>query len=93
MWSLPGRRSPWECFRFRRAVSLPTVDAYARVDLPGAAPPEPRHSIADLLTLVGAIRRIAYDVTLEAGDAMRRIRDALPRLQPRLTRTTRRPVP
>jgi hypothetical protein len=31
MWSLPGRRSPSECFRFRRAVSLPTVDAYARV--------------------------------------------------------------
>jgi hypothetical protein len=24
---------------------------------------------------VGAIRRIAYDVTLEAGDALRRIRD------------------
>ena len=40
-------------------------------------PPEPaRHSIADLLTLVGAVRRIAYDVTLEAGDALRRIRDA-----------------
>ena len=39
-------------------------------------PPAPRHSIADLLTLVGAIRRIAYDVTLEAGDAMRRIRDS-----------------
>jgi hypothetical protein len=33
------------------------------------------HSIADLLTLVGAIRRIAFDVTLEAGDALRRIRD------------------
>jgi hypothetical protein len=29
-----------------------------------------------LLRLVGAIRRIAYDVTLEAGDAMRRIRDS-----------------
>ena len=28
-------------------------------------PPEPaRHSIAELLTLVGAIRRIAYDITL-----------------------------
>ena len=39
-------------------------------------PPEPaRHGIAELLRLVGAIRRIAYDVTLEAGDAMRRIRD------------------
>jgi hypothetical protein len=32
--------------------------------------------LAELLTLVGAIRRIAYDITLEAGDAMRRIRDA-----------------
>jgi hypothetical protein len=30
----------------------------------------------DRLTLVGAVRRIAYGVTLEAGDAMRRIRDA-----------------
>ena len=40
-------------------------------------PPEPtRHSIAELLTLVGAIRRIAYDITREAGDAMCRIRDA-----------------
>jgi len=39
-------------------------------------PAEPvRHSIAELLTLVGAIRRIAYDITLEAGDALRRIRD------------------
>jgi hypothetical protein len=39
--------------------------------------PEPgHHSWAELLTLVGAVRRIAYDVTLEAGDAMRRIRDA-----------------
>jgi hypothetical protein len=36
-----------------------------------------RHGIADVLTLVGAIRRIAYDVTLEAGDALRRIRDEL----------------
>jgi hypothetical protein len=40
-------------------------------------PPEPtRYSIAELLTLVGAIRRIAYDITREAGDAMCRIRDA-----------------
>jgi hypothetical protein len=38
-------------------------------------PPEHRHSIAEMLTLVGAIRRIAFDVTLEAGDALRRIRD------------------
>jgi hypothetical protein len=39
-------------------------------------PPEPRHSIAELLTLVGAIRRVAYDLTLASDDAMRRIRDA-----------------
>jgi len=35
-----------------------------------------QHGIADLLMLVGAVRRIAYDITLEAGDALRRIRDA-----------------
>jgi hypothetical protein len=40
-------------------------------------PPEPRHSIAELVTLVGAVRRVAFDVTLEAGDALRRIRDAI----------------
>ena len=39
-------------------------------------PPEHPHAWAELLNLVGAIRRIAYDITLEAGDAMRRIRDA-----------------
>jgi hypothetical protein len=40
-------------------------------------PPEPaRHGIAELLRLVGAVRRIAHDVTLDAGDALRRIRDA-----------------
>jgi hypothetical protein len=40
-------------------------------------PPEPaRHGWAELLTLVGGVRRIAYDITLEAGDALRRIRDA-----------------
>jgi hypothetical protein len=39
-------------------------------------PPEPvRHGWAELLTLVGAIRRIAHDITLEAGDALRRFRD------------------
>jgi hypothetical protein len=39
-------------------------------------PPEPgRHGIAELLTLVGRVRRVAHDVTLEAGDALRRIRD------------------
>ena len=40
-------------------------------------PPEPsRHGIAELLRLVGAVRRIAYDHALEPGDALRRIRDA-----------------
>jgi hypothetical protein len=39
-------------------------------------PPEPRHGIAELLRLVGAVRRIAYDPTLDDGDALRRIRDA-----------------
>jgi hypothetical protein len=38
-------------------------------------PPEHPHTCAELVTLVGAVRRIAYDVTLEAGDALRRIRD------------------
>jgi hypothetical protein len=38
-------------------------------------PPEPRHTLADLLTLVGAIRRIAYDFSMEPDDQMRRIRD------------------
>jgi hypothetical protein len=38
--------------------------------------PEPgRHSIAELLTLVGSIRRLAYDRSLAPDDAMRRIRD------------------
>jgi hypothetical protein len=40
-------------------------------------PPEPgRHGWMELLTLVGAIRRLAYDITLAPDDAMRRIRDA-----------------
>jgi hypothetical protein len=38
-------------------------------------PPERPHTRRELLTLVGAIRRIGYDITLEAGDALRRIRD------------------
>jgi hypothetical protein len=38
-------------------------------------PPEPRHGINELLTLVGAVRRTAYDPTLEPADALRRIRD------------------
>ena len=42
-------------------------------------PPDPgrrRHGIAELLTLVTTIRRIAYSSTLAPDDAMRRIRDA-----------------
>ena len=38
-------------------------------------PTQPRHGWADLLRLVGAIRRLAYDRSLEPDDAMRRIRD------------------
>jgi hypothetical protein len=38
-------------------------------------PPDPRRSIADVLCLVGRIRRIAYGLTLEPEDRMRRIRD------------------
>ena len=38
-------------------------------------PPERPHTWAELLVLVGAIRRVAYDITLEADDALRRIRD------------------
>jgi hypothetical protein len=41
-------------------------------------PPEPRHSIAELLTLVGRVRRIAYDFTLAPDDQMRRIGDEFP---------------
>ena len=39
-------------------------------------PPEPRHGIAELLTLVGAVRRLAFDRTLPASEALGRIRDA-----------------
>jgi hypothetical protein len=40
-------------------------------------PPDPgRHGWAELLTLVGAIRRLAYSQSLAPDDAMRRIRDA-----------------
>ncbi len=40
-------------------------------------PPEPaRHGIAELLTLVDELRRLAHDATLEPDDALRRIRDA-----------------
>jgi hypothetical protein len=40
-------------------------------------PPQPQHTWADLLTLVGAIRRIAYlpSYTMDCDDQMRQIRD------------------
>ncbi len=39
-------------------------------------PQEPgRHGIAELLALVGSVRRLAYDRSLTPDDAMRRIRD------------------
>jgi hypothetical protein len=39
-------------------------------------PPDPgRHGWAELLTLVGAIRRLAYSQSLAPDDALRRIRD------------------
>ena len=39
--------------------------------------PEPQHTWADLLTLVGAIRRIAYlpSYTMDCDEQMRQIRD------------------
>jgi hypothetical protein len=39
-------------------------------------PPEHPHSIAELLALVGAIRRLAFDRTLPGIEALGRIRDA-----------------
>ena len=40
-------------------------------------PHEPaRHGWAELLALVGAVRRLAFDRTLPAPEAMGRIRDA-----------------
>ena len=38
-------------------------------------PPEPRHGIAELLRLVGAVRRLAFDPTLPAIEALGRIRE------------------
>ena len=35
-----------------------------------------RHTWAELLRLVGAVRHIAHDRTIESDDALRRIRDA-----------------
>jgi hypothetical protein len=39
-------------------------------------PPEPRHGIAELLRLVGAVRRLAFDRSLPPSEALGRIRDA-----------------
>ena len=39
-------------------------------------PPEPRHGIAELLRLVGAVRRLAFDRNLPPSEALGRIRDA-----------------
>ena len=39
-------------------------------------PPEPSHGIAELLRLVGAVRRLAFDTSLPPTEAMGRIRDA-----------------
>jgi hypothetical protein len=39
-------------------------------------PPEPRRGIAELLRLVGVVRRLAFDRTLPASEALGRIRDA-----------------
>ena len=39
-------------------------------------PPNPTHGIGAVLRLVGEIRRVAHDRSLDDADAMRRIRDA-----------------
>jgi hypothetical protein len=36
----------------------------------------PRHGITELLRLVGAVRRLAFDRTLPPSEALGRIRDA-----------------
>ena len=38
--------------------------------------PAHQHTWAELLQLVGTIRRIAHDITMDPEDALRRIRDA-----------------
>jgi hypothetical protein len=44
---------------------------------PTFPPSEPgRHGITELLRLVGAVRRLAFDSTLPAVEAVGRIRDA-----------------
>jgi hypothetical protein len=54
----------------RRCHEPPTSARHPAGGGPPAAPS------ARLLTLVGAIRRLAYDRSLTPDDAMRRIRDA-----------------
>ena len=39
-------------------------------------PPEPCHGIAELLHLVGAVRRLAFDTSLPPAEALGRNRDA-----------------
>ena len=39
-------------------------------------PPEPRHGWAELLTLVGTVRRLAFDTSLPPTEALGSIRDA-----------------
>jgi hypothetical protein len=46
------------------------------IDLSTISPPEPRHGIAELLRLVGAVRRLAFDRTLPPSEALGGIRDA-----------------
>jgi hypothetical protein len=38
-------------------------------------PPNPTHGIGDVLTLVGAVRWLAFDRTLPPSEALGRIRD------------------
>jgi hypothetical protein len=38
-------------------------------------PPTPRHTWAELLGLVGAVRQLAFDRTLPPAEALGRIRD------------------
>jgi len=53
------------------------TSSVTNTDQQGAIPPpEPRHGIAELLRLVGAVRRLAFDRTLPPSEAMGRIRDA-----------------
>src|SRR5215204_571284 len=73
MWSRGLRRS-----RRDDASAGRDLDGIeARRELQHSTARVPAH-LAELLTLVGAIRRITYDITLEAGDAMRRIETRSP---------------